>query len=95
MLSHLLPSTIIFFFFAQLTASDPIQSVSRGSCGPNFTACSPRAATKHTMPLVGEALSGLYFDLVSSVKPQPVMRDIVEGNFVDQDQNAVPSVCCK
>lgn len=47
------------------------------------------------MPPAGDALSGLYFDLVSSVNPQPVKRDDVAKYVSDQSQEASPSICCK
>ena len=81
---HLFVIAIILLF----THTRALGIVHREPCADNYTRCSPPGARSSIVPAVGDALSGLYFDLISSVNPQPVIRDITEDH-------TPAAICCK
>lgn len=94
---------MMFFAFIYLSilamlslfaAGHAARIVHREPCAENYTPCSPPGATSSIVPPVGEALSGLYFDLVSSVNPQPVFRDVTADKVPDQARDVSAMICC-
>jgi hypothetical protein len=81
--------------FSLLTNTCAVGIVHRESCAENYTPCSPPGAITGAVPTVGDALSGLYFDLVSSVNPQPVIRDLAPDPASDQIRDVPSTVCCE
>ena len=67
----------------------------REPCAEDYSPCSPPGATSSIVPPVGDALSGLYFDLVSSVNPQPVSRDVTIDNAPHQARDVSSTICCE
>jgi hypothetical protein len=83
----------VLAMFSLLTHTCATGVVSREACPEIYTTCSPAGATNSIVPPVGGSLSGLYFDLVSSVKPQPVKKDYSEP-APDLAQGSPPTICC-
>jgi hypothetical protein len=84
----------IIAMFLLLTNTCAVGIAHRAPCAESYTTCSPPGATNSIMPPVGDAISGLYFDLVSSVNPQPVIRDTIVDQAPDQNQDKPTTICC-
>lgn len=90
---------VVHFFvlamFLLLTNTCAVGIVHREPCAENFTPCSLPGATSSIVPAVGDALSGLYYDLVSSVNPQPVIRDVAVNQPAHQTRDTHATICCE
>lgn len=85
----------ILAMFLLLTNTCAIRIVHREPCAENFTPCAPPGATNSIVPPVSDALSGLYFDLVGSTNPQPVIRDTAADQAPSQARDTRSTICCE
>jgi hypothetical protein len=94
----MLLSPISFYILATLSLLSSTYAIGvspREACAEKYTPCSPPGATNSVVPPVGDALSGLYFDLVSSVNPQPVIRAMAADHALNQIQRTASTICCE
>ncbi|ERF74529.1 hypothetical protein EPUS_08940 [Endocarpon pusillum Z07020] len=77
-----------------LTKTTAVGIVQREPCPENYKPCSLPGVSKSSVPVVDNSLSGLYVDLVSSVKPQPVIRDLGANQVHHQARDMSVSICC-
>ena len=84
---------LVLAMFSLLTHTCAVGVVHREACPETYTTCSPAGATNSIVPAIGDSLSGLYFDLISSVTAQPVRRDVIEP-APDAVHDNPPTICC-
>lgn len=87
--------SFVIAIFLLITNTYAVGIVYREACEGTYTVCSPPGATNSVVPPVGGALSGLFFDLVGSVNPQPVKRDIAADQTTDHHRNVPSTICCE
>lgn len=78
-----------------VVCDDTLQA--RADCSSGYSKCSPKGAATTPEPAVGSGLSGLYVDIVNSVKGSPnVARDLgLEVAELIEARAASGSLCCE